>query len=48
VKPISIMRFNGALKVDPSKWTSVKMAREDNSRTHKTNAISFHDEEMPK
>jgi len=41
------MRFNGALGVDPSKWTSVKMAREDNSRLHKTTTI-FPEEEMPK
>jgi len=48
VKPISIMRFNGALGVDPSKWTSVKMAREDNSRLHKPTTFNMPEEEMPK
>ncbi|OXA65162.1 general transcription factor IIF subunit 1 [Folsomia candida] len=47
VRPVSIMRFNKALGVDPSNWTSVRMAREDNSRLHKTVQI-LPDEEMPK
>ncbi|OZC07518.1 hypothetical protein X798_05448 [Onchocerca flexuosa] len=39
----SILKFNGALKVDPSKWAaadySIRMAREDNKEQSATNEI---------
>jgi len=47
LKPISIMRFNGALGIDPGKWSGLKMAREDNSKLHKT-VIIPDDDNMPK
>ncbi|ODN03252.1 General transcription factor IIF subunit 1 [Orchesella cincta] len=41
------MRFNGALGIDPGKWSGLKMAREDNSKLHKT-VIIPEDDNMPK
>lgn len=45
-KNYSIMRFNGAHKIDFTKWKTVKMQREDNSKHYAP--LNFGKEDMPK
>jgi len=46
VKPISMMRFNGALNVDITKWANVKMQRDDGGvKSQKSNVV---EDEQPK
>ena len=47
-KPMSVMRFNGALNVDMGKWTNLKMIRDDHANRAKVHDFKFDEPDMPK
>ncbi|CAG7815140.1 unnamed protein product [Allacma fusca] len=48
-RPMSVMRFNGALNVDMGKWAHLKMLRDDHTSRPKAEPVSSFDQtDMPK